>query len=358
MAAPSPKLFQPITLGSLQLNHRIVLAPLTRVRADSNHVPAPTIVRDYYAQRASTPGTLLITEGTFIAHKAAGYTNVPGIWSDAQIAAWKEARSCADPDTLASEDPSLPYVCISSPPSSKADKPTPRPLTVEELKEYAQLHATAASNAVFKAGFDGVEIHSANGYLLDQSLQDITNQRTDEYGGSVENRTRFVKEVVDAVVNAVGAERTAIRFSPWSQFNGMGMKDPVPTFSHITTHLASKYPSFAYLHVVEPRIIGNDDIDSAKIPGGASNDFIREIWKGEGRRYVSAGGYVRETGIQYAEEHDGHLIAYGRWFISNPDLPVRFMKNLKLTPYERPKFYLAGNTTSESYSDYPFADEA
>jgi NADPH2 dehydrogenase len=251
------RLFEPIRVGNLALQNRVVLAPLTRIRASNKHVPLPN-VKLYYAQRASSPGTLLITEATFIAQRAGGLPNPPGIWSDEQIKAWKEVRlSSAAGDTgeyltqislcwlqvtdavheagsfiycqlwalgrtanekcLRSENPDFPYVSASDVKLDNHEE-SPRPLTTEEIKEYVDLHVTAAKNAVEKAGFDGVEIHGANGYLIDQFLQDVTNKRTDEYGGNVENRSRFGLEVVEAVVKAIGAEKTGIRLSPWSTF--------------------------------------------------------------------------------------------------------------------------------------------
>ncbi|KAJ7683135.1 NADH:flavin oxidoreductase/NADH oxidase [Mycena rosella] len=353
----SAKLFQPIQVGDIELSHRIVFAPTTRFRADANHAPLPHVA-EYYEQRASTSGSLLISEATFIAPRAAGYEHAPGIWSDAQISAWKTARSslvtdrvhakgsyiylqlwalgrAAEADTLAQED--LPLVSASDVPIE--GKPAPRPLTVEEIQEYVQLYATAASNAVHKAGFDGVEIHSANGYLLDQFLHDRSNIRTDAYGGSVENRTRFPLEVADAVVKAVGQKKTGLRVSPWSTFNDMYFADPKPTYSHLVTQLRDRYPELAYLHVVEPRV---DGVDTVKIKDGYSNDFIREIWGH--RRLISAGGYTRETAIAAAEEK-GDLVAFARPYISNPDLPYRLLHGIALAVGNRALYYAPGAST-------------
>ncbi|KAJ7117178.1 NADH oxidase family-domain-containing protein [Mycena epipterygia] len=237
------KLFEPLTVGTVALQHRVVVVPMTRLKASTEHVPYLPLVSEYYTQRASKPGTLLITESTFIAARAGGSAHVPGIWSPEQIAAWKVVTESvhakgsfvfmqlwalgrsANSEYLATQDPTFPYVSASDVQQTGKDKP-PRPLTVSEIKEYAGLYAQAAKNAV-EAGCDGVEIHSANGYLPDQFLQDVTNKRTDDYGGSIENRARFVLEILGAVVSAIGAEKTAIRFSPWSPFQGMGMADPV-----------------------------------------------------------------------------------------------------------------------------------
>ncbi|EPQ51238.1 FMN-linked oxidoreductase [Gloeophyllum trabeum ATCC 11539] len=364
-----PKLFQPTTLGPLALSHRVVLAPLSRRRASAAHVPGE-LAATYYAQRASVPGTLLISESTEIAAKAGGSANTPGIWSDEQVEGWKRVTDAvhargsyivcqlraqgraADPAVLAADAPGAPYVSSSPTPLSSRPSP-PRALTIPEIDEYFSLYATAARNAL-KAGFDGVEVHAANGYLVDQFLQDVVNKREDAYGGSVERRCRFALEVVDAVVRVVGAERVGIRLSPWATFNDMRMPDPVPTFSHLVSSLRAAHPSLAYLHLVEPRA---DGIFDREPPPGESNDFIRTTWSApgghdDGRRIISAGGYTRALALDVAER-TRDLVAFGRFFISNPDLPTRLLKNLPLAPYDRKTFYTPG---PEGYTDYPFAD--
>ncbi|KAF5378539.1 hypothetical protein D9615_007079 [Tricholomella constricta] len=375
MATPSiPQLFQPMKVGNLTLSHRVVLAPLTRLRATkTTHVPYTAMVKEYYTQRARTPGTLLITEATFIASKAGGYDNVPGIWSDEQIAAWKEVQyafppaqnqpnpckfqitdavhsqgshifmqlwalgRAARPAVLDAHDPPLELVGPSPLPMSFQPEATPHALTTTEIAEYITLFAQAARNAVFCAGFDGVEVHAANGYLLDQFLQDVSNLRTDEYGGSVVARSKFPLEVVDAVVAAIGPERTALRLTPWSRYQDMGMSDPVPQFTHFVTTLRDAHPTLAYLHVVEPRISGSIDRTAG---AHESNDFLRDIW-GD-RVYLSAGGYTRESALVAAAERRSQLVVFGRWFVSNPDLPVRLREDLPLRPYDRKTFYVAG----------------
>ncbi|EPQ51259.1 FMN-linked oxidoreductase [Gloeophyllum trabeum ATCC 11539] len=359
-----PKLFQPVQVGNLTLKHHIVLAPLTRFRADDTHVHGKLAV-EYYAQRASMPGTLLITEGTFIAAKAGGMPNVPGIWNDEQIAAWKEvvhavhARGCyiylqlwalgrrAKPQVLAKEGIHDSYVSSSSIPEPGATA-SPRSLTISEIKEYVQLYATAAFNAVHKAGFDGVEIHGAGGYLPDQFLQDVCNQREDEYGGSLENRCRFSLEVVKAVADAVGEAKTGFRISPWGRFGGMREKDPKATFSYFLRRLRDLHPSLAYLHMIEPRTDGPMTVKD--MPEGDSNDFVREIWAP--RPIVSAGGYTKESALEAAEKY-GYLVAFGRYFIANPDLPQRILQDIPWTRYDRKTFYIP--KTPRGYIDYPFA---
>ncbi|KAJ7287123.1 hypothetical protein C8J57DRAFT_1446042 [Mycena rebaudengoi] len=349
----SSKLFQPIQVGDIQLNHRIVFAPITRYRADANHVPLPHVA-DYYEPQA-----------TFFAARAGGMANAPGIWSDEQISAWKKITDrvhakgsfmylqlwalgrAAVADVLAQEG--LPYVSASDVPLS--GEPTPRPLTVEEIQEYIQLYTTAASNAVHKAGFDGVEIHAANGYLLDQFLHDRSNIRTDAYGGLLENRTRFPLEIVDAVIKVVGQKKTGLRISPWGSYLDMHFKfdDPKPTYTYLVTQLRERYPDLAYLHVVEPRVNGAETVE---VKAGYSNDFIRDIW-GD-RRLISAGGYTRESAIDTAERK-GDLIAFARSYIANPDLPYRLLHGIALAVGDRALYYAPGSVDPKGYTDYPTA---
>jgi len=217
-------------------------------------------------------------------------------------------------------------------------------------KQYIGHFATGASNAVHRAGFDGVEIHGANGYLVDQFIQTNSNDRTDEYGGSIEKRNRFALEIVDAVSKAVGQERTGIRLSPWSTFQDMRMPDPVPTFSDLINDLRIRFDKLAYVHVIEPRVAGSET--SSDGLSTESNDFIKEIWSP--RPLILAGNFVRENSIEATKE-DNVLVAIGRYFISNPDLPVRFKGDLKLTHYNRNTFYTSG---AVGYTDYPFFQES
>ncbi|VDB93771.1 unnamed protein product [Peniophora sp. CBMAI 1063] len=344
-------LFKPLKVGNLDLQHRVVLAPMTRFRASDDHVN-PDLTTEYYAQRASTPGTLLITEATVIAPQAGGMPKVPGIWNEQQIAAWKKVAdavhtqqsfvflqlwSMGRPANVAAlqKEGSYEVVGPSAIPISDSH-PVPRPLTVDEIKDYVNLYTQAAKNAI-NAGFDGVEIQCANGYLLDQFLQTNSNARTDEYGGSIENRLRFLSEILKSVTDAIGLERTGIRISPWSSFWGMRMPDPVPTFSALAQHLVEHYPHLAYLHVIEPRVLGSEDIPVSD----ESNDFIRKIWAP--RPIILAGGFNRELAVNAADSSgETVLVAMGRYFTSNPDLPQRWLKKVPLTPYERATFASSG----------------
>ncbi|KAL0572971.1 hypothetical protein V5O48_008985 [Marasmius crinis-equi] len=372
MSSSTSKLFQPIKLGELTLNHRVVLAPLTRFRATNDHVPLVPLVKEYYSQRANEAGTLLITEATIAHPRAGGYANAPGIWSDAQIEAWKEIVAGihekgsyvflqlvavgrgADPAALHSDDPSYEVVSASDIPMSGSSV-IPHPLTLDEIKEYSEYFASAAKNAIHQAGFDGVEIHGANGYLIEQFLKEKSNQRTDSYGGSSENRARFALEIVNAIVDAVGPTKTALRLSPWNTVQDTGDRDPIPTYSHLVQELKRSHPTLAYIHVVDPRVDGLTELDESSI-GKRSNQFIRDIWTegNSGRRLISAGGYGLKTATELADTK-GDLVAFGRSFISNPDLPYRLKHNIPLNPYDRSTFYCPASLDPKGYTDYPFA---
>ncbi|KAI0642988.1 NADH:flavin oxidoreductase/NADH oxidase [Trametes meyenii] len=362
-------LFKPIQVGDIVVGHRIVHAPLTRCRADKNHTHTDIAIT-YHSQRASTPGTLLIAEATFIAPHAGLFAHVPGIYNDEQIVAWKKVVDAvhergsyiflqlwalgraAQLHELQEANPEYPYVSASALPLSDREDDVPRALTVPEIKQYAEDYAKAAHNAVHGAGLDGVEIHCAHGYLIDQFLQDVSNKRTDEYGGSIENRCRFALEVIDAVVRAVGQKKAAFRISPWSSYQDMRMADPVPTFTYLVSQVAKLYPQMAYLSVVEPGVHGATVVDL--VDPGESNDFIRNIWSP--RPLISAGRYTRETAMKRVEENAGELIAFGRLFLANPDLPLRLFKGLPLNCWDRAVY--ATPEDPHGYIDYPFIDES
>ncbi|EMD36580.1 hypothetical protein CERSUDRAFT_106401 [Gelatoporia subvermispora B] len=344
-----PKLFQPIKVGELMLAHRIVLPPLTRSRANKAHV-MPEFAAEYYAQRASEPGTLLIAEATAVFARTAGFSHVTdavhakGSFIFLQL--WAGGRA-NDPDVLKDEDPAFDYVDVSDVRLS-TQTVAPRPLTIPEIKVHVDAFARAAHNAVHRAGFDGVEVHGANGYLIDEFIQDMTNRRGDEYGGSIENRSRFALEVVSAVANAVGPKKTGLRLSPWGEFWEMRMGNPVPQFSHLVEQLRQQHPDLAYIHVIEPRSTGDRD---REVQQGESNDFIRAIWAP--RPVISAGGFTRDSAIEHVSK-TGDLVAIGRAFISNPDLPRRLRDNIPITKWDRSTFYTFEDP--KGYTDYPFAE--
>lgn len=364
------RLFEPLQVGNIGMKHRIVMAPLTRFRADDDNVPMD-IVADYYAQRASTPGTLLISEATLISPRASGIANAPGIWNQRQITAWKKvtdavhAKSCfiflqlwalgrrADPELLErAQDGPYPVVSASTILASKG--PTPHALTPGEIQTFVEDFASAAKNAM-RAGFDGVEIHGANNYLPDQFLQMACNDRTDEYGGSVENRARFALEVTQAVISAVGdSKKVAIRLSPWSEFDGVNTGTAASNvesqFSYIISRLGEL--GLAYLHLVESRYAG--DVASASYHVlTRRNDAFIETW-GPRCPIILAGGFTAETAREATDDvykEYNVCIAFGRLYISTPDLPYRVRENLALNVYHRESFYL--KMSPVGYTDYP-----
>ncbi|MCJ1307048.1 hypothetical protein MMC25_000694 [Agyrium rufum] len=363
-----PSLASPLVVGGAQLKHRLVMAPLTRFRSDDDHVPLD-LVTEYYEQRANSyshngpSGSMLITEATFISPQASGYPSVPGIWSKEQIAQWKKVTAAvhakgsfiflqlwalgraANPEELKK----MGHKLVSSSPSKMADNsPVPSELDEKTIHSFIADYAQAAKNAV-EAGFDGVEIHGANGYLIDQFTQDNCNKRTDKWGGSIENRARFGIEVAKAVVDAIGAERTGIRLSPWSTFQGMRMEDPVPQFSYLIEEL--KKLKLCYLHLVESRITGNADIESTdKI------EFALDIW-GKTSPVVVAGGFKAASAKRVFDEYPNNdiLVAFGRYYISNPDLPFRIINDVELSGYDRDTFY--NPRSPKGYIDYPYSKE-
>ncbi|CEP14555.1 hypothetical protein [Parasitella parasitica] len=364
----SPKaLFSPIKVGANALKHRIVLAPLTRFRAAEKTAVSSDLQVDYYKQRASNGG-LLITEATFISRLAGSYPQAPGIYSKEQIEAWKKVTSAVHEKNaviflqlwhigrVGSKylNPNQEQVVSASdiPVQGKTmeggDYEVPRALEIDEIKAITNEYAQAAKNAI-EAGFDGVEIHGANGYLLDQFINTSSNKRTDIYGGSIENRTRFPLEVVDAVAEAVGAERTAIRFSPGGAFQDMKDDTVEETWGYLTSQLQKNHPDLAYLHFIQSR---SNIFDPSQVNTVDSLEPYRKIWKGP---FITAGGF--STSLKFAEEiaeKTGDLVAYGRAFIANPDLPERLLNGWELNDYDRTTFY---THEAEGYTDYPFCNE-
>ncbi|GJN91149.1 hypothetical protein Rhopal_004167-T1 [Rhodotorula paludigena] len=364
--ASTSNLFKPVKVGRHMLEHRLAMAPLTRFRADASHVHHD-VAATYYEQRGSAPGTLLITEATIIDPKAGIYRYAPGIYTPEQVAGWKKVVEAvhakgshiylqlwalgraADPEALKEETGEE---VQSASDIAFEGGAKPRPLTKEEIKDYVSYYARAAKLFVEEAGGDGVEIHNANGYLLDQFLQTTSNARTDEYGGSVENRARFPLEVAAAVTGAVGADRVGIRLSPWSTFQGMKMPtdDVKETFSYFVRQLVERHPDLAYIHAVESRVAGNATIDASE---QETLDFLHEIWAP--RPFIIAGGFDAESAPVAADHDENTLVALGRYAISNPDFVRRIRDGIPLAPYNRDTFYLQGPEKTEGYTDYPFA---
>ncbi|WZH48394.1 NADPH2 dehydrogenase [Fusarium acuminatum] len=359
------RLFEPLAIGSTSLEHRVVMAPLTRYRCDDNHCPTP-MTQEYYEQRASTPGTLIISEATFIASRTAGSDNAPGIWSDAQIKAWRavtdaiHAKSCkifcqlwhqgraGDPSILAKNGSHL--MSSSAVPVSEST-PAPQEMSEEDIRSTIDNYVVAAKNAI-AAGFDGVEIHGANGYLPDQFLQDTCNKRTDNWGGSIENRARFHIEVAKAIIEAIGADKTGMRLSPYSDFLGMLMDDPDPQFRYLAQKL--KGMGLAYLHLIEARIRGNDDADCG---GQRTIRWIVELWDNASPVIISGGfnGGSAMTAVDEAYKGYEVLISFGRYFVANPDLVFRLKTGVGLEGYDRTYFYTP--KIPKGYIDYPFSQQ-
>src|SRR6201996_7420974 len=367
-----PSLFSPLQIGRYHLKHRVALAPLTRMRAAKPSLAPRPLNAEYYAQR-TTPGGLLIAEASPVLPSGFGNSGVPGIYSEAQIAGWREvvdavhakggiiflqlwhvgrvSHSSYQPGDALPVAPSA--VAIPSDlKTSTADGKvttyeTPRALETDEIPGIVEAYKQGARNAL-AAGFDGVEIHGANGYLIEQFLQSHTNLQTDRYGGSIENRTRFLLEVTQAVVDVWGADRVGVRLSPYGVANGSGEKDPMPLYTHAIQQLNAF--GLAYLHFIEPRSsgAGRADVNWQGVPSAMA--LYRPIWKGV---LMTAGGFTGEAAEAAIAEGHADIIAFGRIFISNPDLPSRLQHGYPLTPYNRATFY---SGEEKGYTDYPAYD--
>jgi N-ethylmaleimide reductase len=354
-------------LGPHLLKNRIVMAPLTRMRSLPGNVPGP-LNATYYSQRASMG--LLIAEATQVSEQGIGYPGTPGIHSPAQVESWKLVTQAVHEKggkiflqlwhvgrvshPSLQVDGALPLapsaITMTSPvftnTGEMAPPVTPRALETDEISGIVQQYRNGAINAL-SAGFDGLEIHSANGYLLDQFLQNGTNHREDKYGGSLENRSRLLMEVVEAVTEIFGSDRVGIRLSPHGNFNDISESNPVELFSHVAEALNQYSP--AYIHLVEPRVSGGGEESDFK--GKSATPTLRKIFKGA---LISAGGYDQEGGNIAIKNETADLIAYGRYAISNPDLAERFTNQADLNPYDRSTFY---GGDAKGYTDYPTLKE-
>lgn len=354
-------LLTPVQVGRYTLPNRVVMAPLTRNRAGDGLAPT-SMNATYYAQRASAG--LLITEASQVTPQGMGYPATPGIYSSEQVEGWKLVTQAvherngriflqlwhvgriSHPSLQPNgELPVAPSAIAPQGMAATYEGPqpfvTPRALTLDEIPAIVAAYRQGAENAL-AAGFDGVEIHGANGYLLDQFLRDGSNQRTDDYGGSVENRARLLLEVVAAVTEVWGADRVGIRLSPSGTFNDMSDSNPKATFSYVVSAL--NRVGLAYLHLIEPRA---DEVAPDGDRAELTSRFFKSLFDGP---IISAGGYDLELGNQAIASGDADLIAYGRWYISNPDLVERFAHNVPLNPYDRSTFY---GGDERGYIDYP-----
>lgn len=382
VALKNTELFKPIKIGKITLPHRVVMAPLTRMRAlHPGNIPNGDLASTYYSQRSQAQGTLIITEAAFISAQAGGYDNAPGIWSDEQNEQWKRIFQGihanksyvfvqlwnlgrqAFPECMARDglryDSASDDVYMNEETKQAAIKAGIKQhgITKDEIKQYIKEYVES-SKKIIASGADGVEIHSANGYLLQQFINASSNKRTDEYGGSIENRARFTLEVVDALVDAIGAERVAIRLSPFFRSAGMlGVDEPevFEMYSYILDELEKRAQNgkcLAYVHFIEPRVTKgwNENDDGADYKH--SNDFVYDHWKGP---VIRAGNFAAHPDLTTAALNDRTLIAYGRYFISTPDLVHRLAEGLPLNKYDRSTFY---SPDAKGYIDYPTYEEA
>ncbi|WP_199231652.1 alkene reductase [Azospirillum sp. TSO35-2] len=361
-AIDTPDLFTPLRLGAIELPNRVIMAPMTRSRAGAGNCPTE-LTAEYYAQRASAG--LIITEATQVCDTAQGYPNTPGIHTDAQTLAWRavaEAVHGAGGRIVAqlwhvgriSHPLFQPNGAAPLAPSAIAAAgqlftgqgmepfPVPRALETAEIPALVRQFADAAKRAVYDAGLDGVEIHAANGYLVDQFLRDRTNHRTDQYGGSVENRCRFLLEILEATAHAVGADRIGVRLSPTGVFNDMGDSDPLPHFLAITKALNPF--NLAYLHVIEGRP-GHHMAPPEGAPHVAA--ALRAAFKGP---FILNGGYSQADAATALAKGEADAVSFGEAFIANPDLTLRFNTGATLAEPDRTTYYGGG---AKGYTDYP-----
>jgi N-ethylmaleimide reductase len=362
-------LFETYKLGPITLANRLVMAPLTRNRAaPGTFVPSP-LAADYYGQRASAG--LLITEASQVSQQGQGYQDTPGIYSKDQVAGWRkvtdkvhqrggkifiqlwhvgrishvdlQANGAAPVAPSAIRAKGKTFVN-----GTFADVSEPRALELSEIPGIIDDFKRATKNAL-EAGFDGVEIHGANGYLLEQFLQSRSNQRTDQYGGSIENRARLLMEVTQAAIDVWGANRVGVRLSPHGIANDSAEPDPMPLYTYVVKALDKL--GLAYLHVIEPRSsgAGRADVHWENVPSAMV--LFRPHYSGV---LMTAGGFTGETANAAIADGHADIIAFGRIFISNPDLPRRLEHDYPITPYNRATFY---GGEEKGYTDYPVYDE-
>jgi N-ethylmaleimide reductase len=365
-----PSLLQPLQLGPYLLRNRVIMAPLTRMRAGAGNTPHE-LNAEYYRQRASAG--LIIAEATQISPQGQGYPATPGIHSAEQVAGWRKVTEAVHgaggriflqlwhvgriSHSSFQPDGGLPVAPSAIAPKGKtltADWKsvpfeTPRALETAEIPAIVAGYRQAAIRAR-DAGFDGVEVHGANGYLLDQFLQDGTNQRTDRYGGSLQNRARFLLETVDAVTEVWGAGRVGVRLSPYGTFNDMADSDYAGHFTQVIGWLSER--KLGYLHLIEPRATtaGGSDQINAEAPDAAA--LFRKAFGGV---LISAGGYTPQTAQAAVASGRADAVAFGRLFIANPDLPRRIELQAPLNAYQRATFY---GGDARGYTDYPSLEAA
>ncbi|HVF66895.1 MAG TPA: alkene reductase [Pyrinomonadaceae bacterium] len=350
-----PTLFDPLRVGEIELDNRIVMAPMTRSRADDRGVQ-PAYVAEYYRQRASAG--LIITEATNVSPMAKGYVRTPGVYTEEQAESWRPVSEAvharggkvfmqifhtgriALPDFLPEGEPPVAPSAVRAQGSNYTDEGmkefvTPREITVEEIKQTVRDFAAAAKNAV-DAGFDGVELHAASGYLVQQFLSTNVNRREDEYGGSIENRARFLFELLDALAEAVGAARVGVKFSPRIAFNDIEETDAEELYTYVLERLNGR--GLAYVHVGD-------------FTGEGWHARLRHVYEGV---YFAGAGLTKEAGEELLANGLADATVFGTKFISNPDLPERFRRGLPLNEPDQTTFYTPGE---RGYTDYPALEQ-
>lgn len=357
------KLFNSYTLGSIKLSNRTVMAPMTRSRA-INNIPNNLMV-DYYKQRSSAG--LIITEGIAPSANGLGYPRIPGLYSDAQVEGWTDVTKAvhkaggkifaqlmhtgrvSHPDNMEEGTEVVAPSAIALAGEMWTDKsglqgyPVPKEMSLKDISQAQSEFVKAAENAI-KAGFDGVEIHGANGYLVDQFINSASNKRTDNYGGSKENHSRFAIEVAKVVSEAIGNEKTGIRLSPFGAFNGMEtFENMEETFEYLAGELGKL--NLAYIHIVDHSSMGAPEV---------SKSVKTKIKKAFGGTIIASGGRDAEKAEEAINQEEGDLVAFGRSFLSNPDLVFRLQNNLELNAPDFETFYTPGE---KGYTDYPFAEK-
>lgn len=346
-----PTLFDPLKIGDLTLKNRIVMAPLTRARSGAARTPGP-MVAEYYAQRASAG--LIVSEATSVTPLGVGYADTPGIWSEEQVEGWKLSTKAvhdagglifmqlwhvgriSDPSLLGGQPPVSASAIAAKGEVSllrpKRPYPVPHALTLAEIDEVIEAYRKGAENAK-RAGFDGVELHGANGYLLDQFLQDGSNQRTDQYGGSIENRARLMLAAVDAAISVWGPDRVGLHIAPRADSHDMGDSDLPATFDYVARAMRERKIAFL---MARERV--------------ASDSLGPQLKAAFGGIYIANEGLTAETGQQLLDAGEADAIGFGKDFISNPDLPARLKAGAPLNPWKMETFYAPG---PEGYTDYP-----
>lgn len=355
------RLFSPGTIGPYTLSHRVVFAPMTRLRSDGIDTPLP-MMADFYGQRASAGG-FLIAESAAISVSSRSYYGAPGIYRPEHVVGWKAVTAAvhakagriflqvfhggrqSHSDITGGSMPVAPSVVpfkgMAKTPKGFVDSGPFRALEIEEIPGVLADFRHAAQLA-FEAGFDGVELHGANGYLVDQFLQDGSNRRADAYGGPVENRARFLLEALGELIAVFGANRVGLRLSPEGQWGNLSDSNPRATFGWLAERLSGA--GLAYLHIIDPRIKGDSTLDEGR--GAVAAAFMRKHYTGT---IIAAGGFDGPEAEKIVDEGNADFVAFARWFSSNPDLPERLRHGWPLTPYKREAFW---GGDEHGYSDF------